>query len=297
MTISNAQRVERRMWIGSSDVAAICGVDTFKSITDVWYSKVFVADEWKGNAYTEAGDYAEEGLVCYAEDQLGVPRGTALRNAQFKKDEGTPFAANLDGYLPDQGIVIEAKSTGMKEDWGAVNTDQVPDKVLFQVHHQMYCSGARSAVVPCLLGYRGLRYMLYRVDWNQEIADFMLSKCQRFWHENVLAKSKPEGPVPRLDTLKLLHREQEETVELEQGLVDRWNEARAAMSEWRKEKEKLDREILSALEVRQERADGSAEVRLADIGLAKDGYIDYSCGPRGRRSLKWKAEPWSERSS
>lgn len=293
MTISNAQRIERRMWIGSSDVPAICGVDQHKSIVDIWYSKVHSSKDWGGNAYTDAGDYAEEGLVRFAEDQLGVPQCTAIRNAQFKRDDGTPFSANTDGWLEELGIIIEAKQTGAHEDWGRPCTDEVPDKALFQVHQQMYCSGAKKAIIPVAMGFRGVKYIWYMVERSEEVIDFMLAECQRFWHEHVLPQIKPEGPTPRLDTLKLLDREPEETVHLTQALVDEWNEARAAMSEWRKEKERLDVLILGELEVR----DKEGKVRLAEIGLAENGYIDYTAGPKGRRAMNWKAEPWTGETS
>lgn len=291
MTISEAQRIERRLYIGSSDVAAICGVDEYKSAADVWYSKVFSGDEWGGNHYTEAGNYIEEGLIRYAEGQLGVPEGTAVRNAQFKKEiSGVPFISNLDGYLADSGMVIEAKSTGNTHEWGTNGSDQIPDKVIFQVHQQMLTSGARTAVVPACFGYRGLRLGMYRLDWSQEVADFIVETCARFWHQNVVTKQRPDGPAPRLDTLRLLNREPEETVELPQDLVDQWHEARKQASDWRKEKERLDKEILSAMET----VDPDGRVTLAEIGLAEGGYIDYSRSAKGRRSMKWKAEPWQK---
>ena len=286
MTITAAQLEERHLWIGASEVPAICGVDPYRSAVDVWYSKVHGRESKITTEFSRAGDYAEEGLVRFAEDELGLEWGTAERNAEFKLEDGVPFVAHLDGWLPEQKIVVECKQTGEVETWGSVKTDAVPDKVMYQVQQQMYLSGGQETIVSVAFGFKGVKYVYFRVPRSQELIDHIVGVCQRFWFENVLTKVKPEGSVPRLETLKQAEREPELTTVLDQELVNEWNAARAAQSEWRKEKIRLDALILTGLEC--EGSDGSP--LLAEIGLAEDGYVDYSPGPKGKRSLKWKAE-------
>lgn len=278
MTISKSQLLERRLYIGSSDVAAICGVNPWKGPVDVWLEKTQPMREWAGNQHTDAGNYAEEGLICYAEDQLGIARGVAIRNAQFRRTDVAPWSANLDAFDPTNNIVIEAKTSGDVEAWGVQDTDQVPEHVLYQVQHQLYCANSEKALVVLALSYKGLTYRRYWVKRSDELIDHMLECSSRFWHEHVEAGVRPVG-VAREDTLRRVEREVEETIEIDQDLVDRWNEAKSAQSEITKVRKKLDAEILNAL--------GTAE-----IGLAKGGFVDYSAGPKGKRTLRWKAEPW-----
>lgn len=278
MTISKSQLLERRLYIGSSDVAAICGVNPWKGPVDVWLEKTQPMREWAGNKHTDAGNYAEEGLICYAEDQMGVPRGTALRNVQFRRTERAPWSANLDAFEPNKRWVIEAKTSGDVEAWGVQDTDEVPEHVLYQVQHQLYCANAEVAMVVLALSYKGLTYRRYFVQRSDELIDHMLDCSARFWNEHVEAGVKPEG-VARQETLRRVEREVEETTEMDQDLVDEWLEMKLLQSEVTKKRKDLDAAILNAL--------GTAE-----IGLARSGYVSYSAGPNGKRTLRWKAEPW-----
>lgn len=80
--ITAEQREERRKWVGASDVAAILGLDEFRTANDIWASKVHELDDLKKSAagYGDdlepiALDRAERlfGELLYRFDTMHVP--------------------------------------------------------------------------------------------------------------------------------------------------------------------------------------------------------------------------------
>ena len=71
MPITEQQRIERRASIGSSDVAAILGVDTFRNAADVYWSKVQVLDT-PGNPAMDAGTRFEPTIMDWLAERQQV---------------------------------------------------------------------------------------------------------------------------------------------------------------------------------------------------------------------------------
>ena len=59
----------------------------------------------------------------------------------FYHPEHSRLGAHLDGVVNDEPTVVEAKAVSAyikdREGWGEPGTDEVPDKVIWQVQHQL----------------------------------------------------------------------------------------------------------------------------------------------------------------
>ena len=309
MGISEAQRVERRKYIGASDVGKIMGVSNFGSQKDVYISKVYDAKDSRMSRAAYRGVLLEPTVLKWAGEQKGViPEGMVMdENIRYVRHsaERTPFASNCDAVVwsgdhanvrsfDEDGLprelsevpisVVEAKTSKFPADWGKQGTDEIPDTYLYQVMTQMWCSGSVLGWVPVLLG--DLDFRIYRVDYNQELMDAVLAECDKFWW-HVENKVEPEGPPPRMESVREIERVEESVIELPEELVP-------DIYEWRKvNREKLD---LIKLEAKL-KADLVLKLKDCEIGVVQDGYLSYTRDARGARTLRWNEEVYGQEDS
>ena len=260
MTLTAEQVETRRRFIGSSDAAAICGLDPYKSAADVYTEKVLETDDITGNAAIDVGNLLEPILLEWAVAQLGsayTPRVTSTH------DNGI-LAANLDGWI-DESQHIEAKTTGITEGWGDPDVpNDVPEKVLVQVHHQFACAGTYIAWVPVLIGAFGLHFRLYKVERNAELIDSVVDRCTAFWNDYVEPRTPPPDSLPSLEVAKRIRRvpnkivTESEVPNLNQ-LVREFEEAKATAADTKKEHEARQAALLTAI--------GDAEELRCDAGV------------------------------
>jgi putative phage-type endonuclease len=240
--ITAEQRQLRKGYIGSSDAAAIMGLDEYRSPADVWLEKTGQADDFEGNANTERGNLLEPVLVNWAEAKLSA----ALIRDLMKVSDCGLLAANYDGIQPsvhngggdgpgpggvnDEPFIVEAKTSNNPDEWGADGTDEVPDRVLIQTHHAMYVAGPkyRVAYVPVLLpGYRSFDFRLYRVVRSDDLADTIASRGREFMRDYVQTGRRPDDFKPSLEVLKRMRRQPKKVVPVSDELVDALVVARA----------------------------------------------------------------------
>ena len=200
-----AEQIEtRRAHVGSSDAAAICGLDPYRSAIDVFTEKTLETDDIVGNEAIDIGNRLEPVLLAWACEQLNQFQDYQ-ENCPAVHDNGI-LAANLDAYI-DEDHHIEAKTTGITEGWGDPDVpNDVPEKVLVQTHHQFACAGTRIAWVPVLIGAFGLHFRLYKVERNEDVLKSVTERCTAFWHDYVEKRIAPPDSLPSLEVAKRIRR-------------------------------------------------------------------------------------------
>jgi putative phage-type endonuclease len=278
--LTSEQRQARRKYVGSSDAAAILGVDPYRSAADVWLEKTGKLDEWEGNEDTERGRLLEPAILDFAGEWIGKH---FVRDQMIVAPDGIR-AANCDGIA--SGFVVEAKSTVNADEYGDQGTDQIPPRVNVQVHHQMHVAGPeyRVAYVPVLLpGYKRIEFRMYIVERNEPLADLIAQRCCEFWHWNVLTNVRPEQFYPSLEVLKRIRREPKTVVPVADVLVDDLIIAKAATKQAKDDQETAERALLIAM--------GSAEGASYSSGLVT--YLEtkrkgYTVAETSYRTLRVK---------
>lgn len=224
--ITAEQAIARSTRIGSSDAAAIMGLDPFKSASDVYLEKIGAVESFAGNDATDRGNWLEPALIAFAEHKLGK---RFIPNKLFIHESGL-LCANLDAITPSMEEAIEAKSTVMGEEWGEAGTDEVPDRVQVQVHHQFAnVTSLRVIWVPVVLpGYRTFDWRMYRCERNDELVHMVESSALKFMYEHVKPQTPPSDFKPSLEVLKRVKREPASSIDISPELVDAWIVANAA---------------------------------------------------------------------
>ena len=236
MPITEAQRETRKRFLGSSDAAAVVGLDHYRTPFDVWADKtgrILPSGLEPNNDAIDIGNYLEAGVLNWFASKRGlklVLNDEADRNRR-QHDNGI-MAANVDAFVEDDPTqIVEAKTTGVvsmrvPETWGEVGTDEVPDRVKLQVMHQMaVVPAARVAWVPVLMGGVGLRH--YRIERDDDLIRNLTDIELAFWNDHVLKDVPPEGEAS-LETLKKLRREPNKITTISDEAVAKWLRAKEA---------------------------------------------------------------------
>jgi len=256
MPITEQQREARKHHVGSSDMAAILGLDPFKTAYDVWLEKKGRLVDRPPSEVMKAGSRFEDGVLDFAEEQLGP-----LSRNVSKPVEGTPLATNIDALVKETEEPVEGKTVGLygpvREWWGQERTDQVPDRVIVQSHVHMMAVSAQVCHVAAFIGGRG--FAMFAVPRNDKLVEIVRERATAFWHENVEADQPPEGSRASLEVVKLVRREAEKVVSIDPHIVENWLMANGVASDAIKAKKKAEAAVLEAL--------GDAEAGLCgDLG-------------------------------
>jgi putative phage-type endonuclease len=236
-----AQRKLRRGKLGSSDMAAVLGQDPFKSAADVWLEKTGQAGGFDGNEATDRGNRLEPVLIAWAEDQL---------DADFESDVMVEhptcphLVANLDAVSLDRTEIIEAKTTVIEDGYGEEGSDEIPDRVLIQAHHQFSClPSAKIAHVPVLLpGFRKFDWRMYRVRRNDELVAIVEKSGIDFMDKFVLPRVRPTDFKPSLEVVKRMRRLPGKSIDLPDEAIAAYEQVQAM----RKQNTELEKACKSA---------------------------------------------------
>jgi putative phage-type endonuclease len=248
--LTERQKAERQTGIGSSDAAAILGLDRYRTPYDVWLQKTGRVGDMPVGEKARLGNAIERSLLGEIGDRLGrhvrAPRQTFVRQA----DRRTKLRANIDAMLDNArrgSEVVEIKTTGQVDDWGPDGSPEVPDRVLVQIHHQLYCAESPRGFVACCRAFRGLELTLHPIERDEALVGRIVETCSRFWRDNVLADKPPAGVAsPEF----LAHRKRNrETVSLDDKLaiVEELAAARERLAHAENEVDRLKAEVLTAL--------------------------------------------------
>lgn len=179
----------RKTGIGSSEVAAVCGLNPWTSPHDVYLEKTGQIEPFAGNEATEWGKILEPQILKRYVKRTG--REITPNDQTFRHPERSWQLATPDAITVGPKRVVEAKDVGlrMSHDWGDELTDQVPEYYLVQVAWQLSVLEIEVADVAALIDRR-LR--IYEVPRDKELEEILLTKVYAFWIRNVKAGVPPE---------------------------------------------------------------------------------------------------------
>ena len=232
--ITPEQLAQRRNYLGSSDTAALFqdvsgnSLDKYNNAKDIFYSKVYGMEKKFDKAQMKEGRRQEPLILAFASEHLNEPIETNPDLLWHKSEKYPWLACNLDGYLKNLPCIVEAKLGFEPKEWGEPGTDEVPDRVIFQAHHQMVVLDWEVCFVPVFIISFGIREVMYRVNRDKDIADIVIDTTHDFWYNNVLKGIEPDiSQLPRLDVMKAIERVPESVVDMSADLVTKWEDDKA----------------------------------------------------------------------
>lgn len=164
---------ERRHYIGGSDANTIMSGDG-ERIARLAREKAGLdaPEDLSRNLAVVMGSYTEELNRYWYELQTGEEvcgAGKVVVHPQHSM-----FRATLDGVVMARQAVYEAKHVGAFQD-----VNDVVQRYMPQLHHQMGCTGLRAAVLSIFVGSN--RWEMFEVDYDELYADCVTQACLEFW--------------------------------------------------------------------------------------------------------------------
>lgn len=214
--LSEKQLLERRNYIGGSDVSGILGWSPWTTPLSVYLSKI---GESTSDVDTSLGSPIDRGNRC----EKAILRAYSKRTGNKLKSSCDTIchtdyaflAANIDAQVNDQ-LIVEAKTASNRREWGEDGSSQIPEHYLTQVAFYSALTGAAMVDIPVLFFKRNfstevarqaelkdcaitdLDYSLFSYEFavfhykkNEKLEELLINECVKFWNNHVMKKHPP----------------------------------------------------------------------------------------------------------
>lgn len=184
-TTETNSKVDRRQFVGASDVPAILGLDKYRSPFRVYQEKVGEVEPFAGNDLTRLGTRFERVVA----EMWAERHGKLLNGAQRElRHRSLPLVAHVDF----DGLEVKCSSA---LDWGEGGTDEVPATTMAQVQTQLLLSGLPEWHVAALLwgNYGPPELRSYTVPSSDDWGRLIEAAVERFWE--CVSAGTPPDPV------------------------------------------------------------------------------------------------------
>lgn len=178
---------QRNKGIGGSDIAAICGLNHWRSPMDVYLEKTGEASEQDENEAMYWGNVLEEVVAQEFFKRTGMKvrrRNAILQHAEF------PFMlANVDRLIIGHKEGLECKTTSeyKKTAW---TEDAIPDAYFLQCQWYMGVTGYQAWWIAVLIG--GNKFVYQKIERDEELIQQLISIGKDFWENHVMKQIPPE---------------------------------------------------------------------------------------------------------
>ena len=185
---------QRQSGIGGSDIAAICGLNPFKTPLQVWQSKInpVVDEEISEPAYwgttlenVVAQEYAKRtGRKVQRINQVLHHPHLPYCLANIDRAVVNPEMAGRVFWKDDRlttNRILECKTANgfAAKQWGEAGSDQVPDSYLIQCQWYLGITGASVCDLAVLIG--GQDFRIYTILRDDDLINDLLQQGAAFW--------------------------------------------------------------------------------------------------------------------
>lgn len=202
--------MDRREYIGGSDIAAIFGVSPWKTALELYEEKI--AEEYiepvvepEREKLFRRGKKLEPWVIELLEEERGIY--VVKRNQRYADPEFDFMTCEVDfEYMDEIGLCNgEAKTISpfAAREWGEPETDEIPLSYCLQSLWGQMITNRPATLVGALIGADDLR--VYQVKRDEELIAEIRRRALVFWVEHVTARVPPP-PQNASDTVKLLSR-------------------------------------------------------------------------------------------
>lgn len=196
--LTDAERVARREGIGGSEIAAVVGLNPWRSPLDVWLDKTEGSRETRA---PQEPDRAGMGHLLEPVILNAYARLTGERVHLWSKglswlngSTNSHAFATPDAYLEDHSgrgwvtRLVEAKAVGwrVRGDWEA----GIPDYVQCQVQWQMGCTGVPACDIAALLDVTA-HPAIFTATADPDLFNLLRDMAARFWRDHVERHEPP----------------------------------------------------------------------------------------------------------
>jgi putative phage-type endonuclease len=197
--ITEAQREQRKLGIGGSDMPIILGLSNYKTPYQLYLEKKGVYSNGdKMSPPQEWGNLLEPII----RDKFADKNNVIIQTPDTIIHPFHDFMrANIDGYIVEWDAVLEVKCSSqfMAHEWGEDGSDIIPMAYLVQVAHYCAVMNTPHAYIAVLIG--GYDYREYKYIRDLSIEKTIIDAAKAFWES--VQKDDPPPPTNQMD-LKIM---------------------------------------------------------------------------------------------
>lgn len=267
--MQNAGELDRRFYLGGSDIAGILGISPFKTPLDVYLDKKEPPkpiDPAKAKIFRR-GHRMEPYVIDLLAEESGLQ--ITARGNRYLDPEFDFLAAEIDFeyHDPETGKVengeIKTVSPFKAYDWGEEQTDAIPIYYNAQSQHGLMITARDRCTYGTLIG--GDDFRMYQIDRGEDIIAGIREAELEFWDR--LQRNDPPPATKISDVLRLFPKDDGSVIQATDRIVQAYNDLTVKNKQ------------LKFLE-------GEAEDLEAEIKLFMLGATTLSYG--SRQLLTWK---------
>jgi len=193
--------MDRRKYLGGSDVAGILGISPWKTPLDVYLDKIQPRSEEPDR--NKARVFARgKRMEPYVIDLLAEEEGLEIigRGNRYIDKQHNFLAAEIDAETADgNNVEIKTVSPFKAKEWGEEQTDEIPVHYTAQVMHGLMVTGRSTCVLGVLIG--GDDFRVYRVERDDELIETIRAREVAFWQR--IEQQLPPEPSTVSDIARL----------------------------------------------------------------------------------------------
>lgn len=170
--------MERKGFIGGSDIASIMGMSRWKTALQLWAEKtgeVEVEDISMKEA-VEMGHELEETVARLFTKRSGFKVRRAPKN--YEHSDHSHFRCQVDRLVEGTDELLECKtcSAWKEKEWEG---EEIPQEYILQVMWQLGITGRSVGWIAVLIG--GQKFVYKKIDFDKELFNNMVSFAIDFW--------------------------------------------------------------------------------------------------------------------
>lgn len=178
----------RTKGVGGSDIGAILGINKYRSIVDVYLSKVENKKVEENNAMHWGTKLEPIIRTEFEKKHVGEYKVFTTNNSL----EFGILRANVDGiiyeYLNNKYGILEIKTANqfVKNEW---ENGTIPQSYYAQVQHYLAVTGFDFGIIAVLIG--GNEYKEFYIEKNDEDIEVIINAANDFWNTYVIPQRMP----------------------------------------------------------------------------------------------------------
>lgn len=230
--------MERKNYIGGSDLGAIAGLNPYRTALDVYLDKTSDDIREETNSAMRWGNLLEDVVAKAYKEDIGTGKEVWESDRPIFHTEHRFLAANIDRWVGKRKdireYILECKTAGFNKnkEWGEAGTDQIPESYLVQVAYYASICNVPKVDIAVLIG--GQDFRIYTYERNKELEEKLIKIACNFWY-NHIEKRVPPKCVNTRDTFNLFPQSNHHEIVAEDNIMEKWE----ALKSIRQEEERI----------------------------------------------------------
>lgn len=223
---------ERKNYLGGTDLAAICGLNPYRTALDVYLDKTSDDISEETNSAMRWGTLLEDVIAKEYAQVTGYD--VEIEPNTIYHPEHKFLGANIDRWV-DRWVnngthILECKTAGFTKakEWGDLGTDQIPESYLVQVAHYAAICDVHKVDIAVLIG--GQDFRIYTYNRNKDLENKIVKIGINFWH-NHIEKRIPPKCVNTRDTFNLFPQSNYHEIVAESNILEKWEQLKTLRAE------------------------------------------------------------------